>query len=326
MRFYRHESCGQCTPCREGCGWIERILDKHREGQGDDRRARSASTRSRNDIMGNTICAFGDGDGDAGARPSCASSGSSSRSYARPASRAPREGASSHERARPRFLRLSRRWSRSLGALVTVLAHEPDPRRDGAACSPSSASPALFLAAQRAVPRGDPAHRLRGRGRRAVRLRHHAARPRRDAAARLQGACSRGRSPPSSSACSRCVTGFFMISRRRRARTRLARRSRRVRQHRARRARALHARPRAVRAHHGAPRRRGRRRGRRRRAAARAKRHALDRRMLAGPRAGAKRSKEAPMIARSNTTSSSPARSSRSAPSASSCAATCSCS
>jgi NADH-quinone oxidoreductase subunit F len=28
MRFYRHESCGQCTPCREGCGWIERILDK----------------------------------------------------------------------------------------------------------------------------------------------------------------------------------------------------------------------------------------------------------------------------------------------------------
>ena len=34
MRFYRHESCGQCTPCREGCGWIERILDKIVDGQG----------------------------------------------------------------------------------------------------------------------------------------------------------------------------------------------------------------------------------------------------------------------------------------------------
>ena len=28
MRFFAHESCGQCTPCREGMGWIERILDK----------------------------------------------------------------------------------------------------------------------------------------------------------------------------------------------------------------------------------------------------------------------------------------------------------
>src|SRR5262249_50114015 len=28
MRFYRHESCGQCTPCREGCGWMERIVNK----------------------------------------------------------------------------------------------------------------------------------------------------------------------------------------------------------------------------------------------------------------------------------------------------------
>ena len=34
MRFYRHESCGQCTPCREGCGWIERILNKIVEGKG----------------------------------------------------------------------------------------------------------------------------------------------------------------------------------------------------------------------------------------------------------------------------------------------------
>jgi NADH-quinone oxidoreductase subunit F len=60
MRFYRHESCGQCTPCREGCGWLERILDKIVEGEGSieelDRVSEVAS-----DITGNTICAFGDG-------------------------------------------------------------------------------------------------------------------------------------------------------------------------------------------------------------------------------------------------------------------------
>ncbi|MBI5743327.1 MAG: NADH-quinone oxidoreductase subunit NuoF [Elusimicrobia bacterium] len=33
-RFYHHESCGQCTPCREGCGWIEKILDRLEEGRG----------------------------------------------------------------------------------------------------------------------------------------------------------------------------------------------------------------------------------------------------------------------------------------------------
>jgi NADH-quinone oxidoreductase subunit F len=60
MRFYRHESCGQCTPCREGCGWIERILDKIVAGTASipelDRIHEIASN-----ITGNTICAFGDG-------------------------------------------------------------------------------------------------------------------------------------------------------------------------------------------------------------------------------------------------------------------------
>jgi NADH-quinone oxidoreductase subunit F len=60
MRFYRHESCGQCTPCREGCGWIERILEKIVNGKGSivelDQISEIAS-----DITGNTICAFGDG-------------------------------------------------------------------------------------------------------------------------------------------------------------------------------------------------------------------------------------------------------------------------
>jgi NADH-quinone oxidoreductase subunit F len=60
MQFYSHESCGQCTPCREGCGWIVRILDKIVAGTATidelDRIHEIA-----NDITGNTICAFGDG-------------------------------------------------------------------------------------------------------------------------------------------------------------------------------------------------------------------------------------------------------------------------
>jgi NADH-quinone oxidoreductase subunit F len=60
MRFYRHESCGQCTPCREGSGWIERILDRIVAGDGtmdDLNRLHEVA----NNIMGNTICAFGEG-------------------------------------------------------------------------------------------------------------------------------------------------------------------------------------------------------------------------------------------------------------------------
>jgi NADH-quinone oxidoreductase subunit F len=60
MRFYKHESCGQCTPCREGCGWIERILDKIVAGQGSIDELNLLS-KIASDITGNTICAFGDG-------------------------------------------------------------------------------------------------------------------------------------------------------------------------------------------------------------------------------------------------------------------------
>ncbi len=60
MRFYRHESCGQCTPCREGCGWIERILDKIVAGEGSIEELNQVSEIASN-ITGNTICAFGDG-------------------------------------------------------------------------------------------------------------------------------------------------------------------------------------------------------------------------------------------------------------------------
>lgn len=60
MRFYRHESCGQCTPCREGCGWIERILDKIVQGEGSVEELNQIHEIGSN-ITGNTICAFGDG-------------------------------------------------------------------------------------------------------------------------------------------------------------------------------------------------------------------------------------------------------------------------
>jgi NADH-quinone oxidoreductase subunit F len=58
-RFYAHESCGQCTPCREGTDWMNRILQRILAGQGvkaDLESLRSIPTS----IMGNTICALGD--------------------------------------------------------------------------------------------------------------------------------------------------------------------------------------------------------------------------------------------------------------------------
>jgi NADH-quinone oxidoreductase subunit F len=60
MRFYRHESCGQCTPCREGTAWIDRIMTRMLEGTAtiDDLDRLSDIA---NNIMGNTICAFGEG-------------------------------------------------------------------------------------------------------------------------------------------------------------------------------------------------------------------------------------------------------------------------
>jgi NADH-quinone oxidoreductase subunit F len=60
IRFYRHESCGQCTPCREGCGWIERIVNKIVAGKGS-REELDRVHEIASDIMGNTICAFGEG-------------------------------------------------------------------------------------------------------------------------------------------------------------------------------------------------------------------------------------------------------------------------
>ena len=57
--FYKHESCGKCSPCREGTGWLLRLLDKIEEGQGTERDLEILSGVC-DSIMGKTVCAFGD--------------------------------------------------------------------------------------------------------------------------------------------------------------------------------------------------------------------------------------------------------------------------
>ncbi|MFQ5470373.1 MAG: NADH-quinone oxidoreductase subunit NuoF [Gammaproteobacteria bacterium] len=58
-RFYFKESCGQCTPCREGTGWMWRIINRIENGQGTPEDLdRLVDTAGR--IEGRTICAFGD--------------------------------------------------------------------------------------------------------------------------------------------------------------------------------------------------------------------------------------------------------------------------
>ncbi|MBS1601493.1 MAG: NADH-quinone oxidoreductase subunit NuoF [Bacteroidetes bacterium] len=58
-RFYRHESCGQCSPCREGTGWMEKILKKIDMGQGKKSDIDLLWDIQRK-IEGNTICPLGD--------------------------------------------------------------------------------------------------------------------------------------------------------------------------------------------------------------------------------------------------------------------------
>ena len=58
-RFYHHESCGQCSPCREGTGWMERILKKIDSGKGELKDIDLLWDIQRK-IEGNTICPLGD--------------------------------------------------------------------------------------------------------------------------------------------------------------------------------------------------------------------------------------------------------------------------
>jgi NADH-quinone oxidoreductase subunit F len=60
MHFYAHESCGQCTPCREGTGWLHDVLNNLCQGRGKPGDVELLVDISNN-MMGNTICAFADG-------------------------------------------------------------------------------------------------------------------------------------------------------------------------------------------------------------------------------------------------------------------------
>jgi NADH-quinone oxidoreductase subunit F len=57
--FYQHESCGQCTPCREGTGWLWRMVDRIEKGQGRMEDLDLLNSVADN-IQGRTICALGD--------------------------------------------------------------------------------------------------------------------------------------------------------------------------------------------------------------------------------------------------------------------------
>jgi len=58
-RFYMSESCGQCTPCREGTGWLNRMLKRMVAGQGRLEDIQLL-VEVANRIEGHTICALGD--------------------------------------------------------------------------------------------------------------------------------------------------------------------------------------------------------------------------------------------------------------------------
>lgn len=58
-RFYMHESCGQCSPCREGTGWMWRVLNRLSHGAGNIQDIDNLSDVTKQ-IAGNTICAFGE--------------------------------------------------------------------------------------------------------------------------------------------------------------------------------------------------------------------------------------------------------------------------
>ena len=57
--FYKHESCGQCTPCREGTGWLWRILTRMQGGQASKTEIDQLWDVTKQ-IEGHTICALGE--------------------------------------------------------------------------------------------------------------------------------------------------------------------------------------------------------------------------------------------------------------------------
>ena len=57
--FYKHESCGQCTPCREGTGWMWRVMERMVAGRAEPEEIDVLEKVTRQ-VEGHTICALGD--------------------------------------------------------------------------------------------------------------------------------------------------------------------------------------------------------------------------------------------------------------------------
>jgi NADH-quinone oxidoreductase subunit F len=60
MKFFEHESCGKCVPCREGTDWLRKILGRIESGQGVEGDIELLSDVADN-ISGKTFCPLGDG-------------------------------------------------------------------------------------------------------------------------------------------------------------------------------------------------------------------------------------------------------------------------
>jgi NADH-quinone oxidoreductase subunit F len=58
-KFYKHESCGQCTPCREGTGWMMRVMDRLVTGDAEPEEIDMLLDVTKQ-VEGHTICALGD--------------------------------------------------------------------------------------------------------------------------------------------------------------------------------------------------------------------------------------------------------------------------
>ena len=62
IKFFNHESCGQCTPCREGTNWLKSMIRDFVDGAGSEELMQRV-TRVAGNLLGTTICAFGDATG-----------------------------------------------------------------------------------------------------------------------------------------------------------------------------------------------------------------------------------------------------------------------
>lgn len=60
MKFFEHESCGKCTPCREGTFWLSRILERIEKGKGEEGDLELLLDICDN-VDGKTLCPMGDG-------------------------------------------------------------------------------------------------------------------------------------------------------------------------------------------------------------------------------------------------------------------------